>query len=230
MRRRKLIGLVLVGLVRVTIATAAMAQDASARPALAIADVAIASGGWTLPPAQLSSTIIEMMMGELVSTQRFRVYDGQWLVPEAEAGRPNLERLRDAAHERRVDYVVLGSVTAFSTENKKKRVGAIVPLPFLFGGVTKQQAQLRVALTFRIVDVRTGEIVATATGEGLGIRRATGVAAGGIVAHGLPIGALSSARLPAARDAMLDEAVKTAVHNAALALADASVTLEPRIR
>jgi hypothetical protein len=29
---------------------------------------------------------------------------------------------------------------------------------------------------------------------------------------------------------MLDEAVKTAVHNAALALADASVTLEPRIR
>jgi curli biogenesis system outer membrane secretion channel CsgG len=230
MRRRKLIGLVLVGLVRVTIATAAMAQDASARPALAIADVAIASGGWTLPPAQLSSTIIEMMMGELVSTQRFRVYDGQWLVPEAEAGRPNLERLRDAAHERRVDYVVLGSVTAFSTENKKKRVGAIVPLPFLLGGVTKQQAQLRVALTFRIVDVRTGEIVATATGEGLGIRRATGVAAGGIFAHGLPIGALSSARLPAARDAMLDEAVKTAVHNAALALADASVTLEPRIR
>ena len=230
MRRRKLIGLVLVGLVRVTIATAAMAQDASARPAVAIADVAIASGGWTLPPAQLSSTIIEMMMGELVSTQRFRVYDGQWLVPAAEAGRPNLDRLRDAAGERHVDYVVLGSLTAFSTENKKKRVGAIVPLPFLLGGVTRQQAQLRVSMTFRIVDVRTGEIVATATGEGLGIRRATGVAAGGFVGPGLPIGALAGARLPAARDAMLDEAVKSAVHNAALALADASVTLEPRIR
>ena len=229
MRGRKLIGLVLVGLVRVTIATAAMAQDASARPAVAIADVAIASGGWTLPPAQLSSTIIEMMMSELVSTQRFRVYDGQWLVPEAEAGRPNLDRLRGIAGERHVDYVVLGSLTAFSTENKKKRVGAIVPLPFLLGGVTKQQAQLRVAITFRIVDVRTGEVVATATGEGLGIRRATGVAAGGIVGHGLPIGALAGARLPAARDAMLDEAVKSAVHAAAIALADASGTLAPRI-
>ena len=227
--RRRLIGLVLVGLVRVTIATAVMAQDAAARPAVALADVAIASGGWTLPPAQLSATIIEMMMSELVSTQRFRVYDGQWLVPEAEAGRPNLDRLRDAASERHVDYVVLGSLTAFSTENRKKRLGAIVPLPFLLGGVTRQQAQLRVAMTFRIVDVRTGEIVATATGEGLGIRRATGVAAGGIVAHGLPIGALASARLPAARDAMLDEAVKSAVHNAALALADAAVTMEPRI-
>jgi curli biogenesis system outer membrane secretion channel CsgG len=229
MRQRKLIGLVLVGLVRVTIATAAMAQEASARPAVAIADVAIASGGWTLPPAQLSSTIIEMMMNELVSTERFRVYDGQWLVPEAEAGRPNLDRLRHAATERHVDYVVLGSLTAFSTENKKKRVGAVVPLPFLLGRVVKQQAQLRVAMTFRIVDVRTGEIVATATGEGLGIRRATGVAAGGIVGPGLPIGALAGARLPAARDAMLDEAVQSAVHNAALALADASVTLESRI-
>jgi curli biogenesis system outer membrane secretion channel CsgG len=228
MRRRKLIGLVLVGLMRVTIATAAMAQDAAARPAVAIADVAIASGGWTLPPAQLSSTIIEMMMSELVSTERFRVYDGQWLVPEAEAGRPNLDRLRDAASERHVDYVVLGSLTAFSTENKKKRVGAIVPLPFLLGGVSRQQAQLRVAMTFRIVDVRTGEIVATATGEGLGIRRATSVAAGGIVGPGLPIGALAGARLPAARDAMLDEAVKSAVHNAALALADASVSLVAR--
>ena len=226
--RRRLIGLVLVGIVRVTIATVATAQEASARPAIAIADVAIANGGWTLPPAQLSSTIIEMMMSELVSTQRFRVYDGQWLVPEAEAGRPNLDRLREAASERHVDYVVLGSLTAFSTEHKKKRIGAVVPLPFLLGGMSKQQAQLRVAMTFRIVNVRTGEVVATATGEGLGVRRATGVAAGGIVGPGLPIGALASARLPAARDAMLDEAVKSAVHNAALALADASVTLEPR--
>ena len=117
MRRRRLIGLVLVGLVRVTIATAAMAQDASARPSVAIADVAIASGGWTLPPAQLSSTIIEMMMSELVSTERFRVYDGQWLVPEAAIGMATIDQLRGSATERHVDYLVLGSVTAFSAES-----------------------------------------------------------------------------------------------------------------
>jgi curli biogenesis system outer membrane secretion channel CsgG len=221
----RLAGVLLVGFVRVAVATGAAAQDASARPSVAIADVAITPGGWTLPPTQLSATIIEMMMGELVASERFRVYDGQWLVPEADAGHPNLGRLRAAATERRMDYLVLGSMTAFSTEHKKKRFGGIVPTPFLLGGVSKQQAQLRVELSFRIVDVRTGEIVATATGEGTGIRRATAVAAGGIIGRALPVpvGMLAAAKLPAARDAMLDEAVKQAVRNAAAALARRSL-------
>ena len=89
-------------------------------------------------------------------------------------------------------------------------------------------ALLRVALTFRIVDVRTGEVVATANGEGVGIRRATNVGAGGIIAHGLPVGALVGAKLPAARDAMLDEAVKNAVHSAAVALSTAAANLSSR--
>ncbi|HYT65431.1 MAG TPA: CsgG/HfaB family protein [Vicinamibacterales bacterium] len=223
MTRRKLLGLILVGLVRVTVATGAMAQDASARPAIAIADVTVSPGGWTLPPPRLSSAIIELMMGELVSSQRFRVYDGQWLVPEAEIGRANLERLRAAAADRHVDYVVVGSLTSFSNENRKRRFGGILPKPIMLGGFSREQAQLRVSMTFRIVDVHTGEIVVTATGDGLGMRRATSVGAGGVI-HGLPLGALAgAARLPAARDAMLDEAVKKAVHTAALALAQATL-------
>ena len=226
MTRRKLIGAVLVGMIRVTVATGALAQDASARPSVAIADVAITPGGWTLPPPQLSGAIVEMMMSELVASQRFHVYDGQWLVPAAESGGPaNLERLRAAATERGVDYVVVGSLTAFSTENKNKKFGGVIPTPFLLGGISKQQARLRVELAFRIVDVRTGEIVATATGEGTGIRRATGVAIGGIVGRAmpLPVGAVVSSRLPTARDAMLDEAVKVAVRSAAGSLARAQL-------
>ena len=227
MSGRRLIGLLIVGLVRVTIATGAMAQDAMAKPSVAIADVSVAPGGWTLPPAQLSSTIIDMMMSELVSTQRFRIYDGQWLVPEGEIGRPNLDRLRSAAADRKVDYVVIGTVTAFSAENKKRRMGGIIPTPLLLGGISRQQAQLHVALTFRIVDVDSGEVVASASGEGIGIRRATGVAVGGLIGRGYPIGAFASPKLPAARDAMLDEAVKQAVKNAAVALAQSATHLEP---
>jgi len=222
MTRRRLTGVVLVGIILVVVVTGAIAQEVSARPAVAIADVAITPGGWTLPPPQLSGTIIELMMNELVASQRFHLYDGQWLVPESEAGgHTNLERLRAAAAERRVDYLVLGSLTAFSTEDKKKRYGGVIPTPFLLGSMTKQQAQLRVELTFRIVDVRTGEVIATASGDGIGIRRATGVAAGGVVGRAVPfpVGALAVARLPAARDAMLDEALRQAVHNAAQSLA-----------
>ena len=222
MTRRKLVGLIVVGLVRITVATAAMAQDAQARPSLAIADVAITPGGWTLPPPQLSAAIIEMMMGELVASERFHVYDGQWLVPEREAGGPlNFERLRAAATERRMDFVVVGSLTAFSTENKKKKFGGSGADAVSAGRrLAPAGAQLRVELAFRMVDVRTGEVIASVFGQGMGIRRATGVAAGGIIGRALPlpVGAFAVATLPAARDAMLDEAVKQAVHNAALAL------------
>jgi hypothetical protein len=70
---RRTIGLVLVGLIRVTVATGAMAQPADARPSVAIADVAITPGGWTLPPPQLSATIVELMMNELVASERFHL-------------------------------------------------------------------------------------------------------------------------------------------------------------
>jgi curli biogenesis system outer membrane secretion channel CsgG len=224
MTRRKLVGALAVALVRVTVATGATAQEASARPALAIADVAVAPGGWTLPPPQLSGAIIDLLMNELVSSQKFRVYDGQWLVPEAEIGRPNLDRLRAAAAGR-IDYVVVGSVTAFASEQKGRRIGGLFPKPFIAGGLSRNRAQLHVGLTLRIVDVRTGEVLSTAIGDGIGLRKSTGIGGLGVV-HGLPVGALvSAARASHARDAMLDEAVKQAVRTAASALAASAVRL-----
>jgi curli biogenesis system outer membrane secretion channel CsgG len=221
MDRRRLIGLAAVVLLRVTVATGALAQEASARPSIAIADVGIAAGGWTLPPPQISASIVELMMNELVSSQRFRAYDGQWLVPEVEIGRANLERLRAAAAERHMDYIVVGSVTSFSNEQRKKRGLGILPTPFFLGGFAKQQQLLKVSLTFRIVDVRTGEVVSSVHGEGIGTRRSTSGGAAGFVKT-LPLGGLHvSSAPPSARDAMLDEAVRQAVRNAAIALAQA---------
>jgi curli biogenesis system outer membrane secretion channel CsgG len=226
MPHRRLIGVLVVGLIRVTVATGATAQPAEPRPSVAIADVAITPGGWTLPPPQLSATIVELMMNELVSSQRFHLYDGQWLVPESDAGgHADLERLRAAAAERHVDYIVLGRLTAFSSEHKKKGFGGVLPLPFVLGGFARDQSLLHVALAFRIVDVHTGEIVASAEGDGIGRRRST--TGGGLgVVHGLPIGAIvSAAQSHSARDAMLDEAIRGAVHAAALELGRRSLPL-----
>ena len=75
----------------------AQAQDAY-KPTIAIADVAVAPGGWTLPPPQMGAAIIDLLLGELVTSQQFHVYDGQWLVPQEEiGGRANIARLREAA-------------------------------------------------------------------------------------------------------------------------------------
>ena len=226
MTRRRLIGAIAVGVIRVCVATGAMAQDASARPSMAIADVAITPGGWTLPPPQMSATIVELMMTELVASDRFHLYDGQWLVPDDEAGgHADLQRLRAAAADRHVDYLVLGRLTTFSSEHKKKGLGGAIPLPFILGGFSRDRTQLRVSISFRIIDVRSGEVVASATGDGLGVRRSTAVGALGIV-HGLPLGAIAvAARARPARDAMLDEALRMAVHGAALELSHRSLPM-----
>jgi curli biogenesis system outer membrane secretion channel CsgG len=216
---RRLIGVLVVGLIRISVASVALAQNADARPAVAIADVAVAPGGWTLPPPELSATIVELMMNELVSSQRFHLYDGQWLVPESEAGgHVDLQRLRAAAVERRVDFIVLGRLTAFSSEQQKKGFGGVLPTPFAIGGFSRNRAQLKVSMSFRVVDVRSGEVVASVSGDGIGHRRATALGGLGVV-HGLPIGFIAAAaRAHSARDAMLDEAVRMAVHGAALEL------------
>jgi curli biogenesis system outer membrane secretion channel CsgG len=207
----------------------AFAQDAPARPTLAIADIAVSPGGWTLPPPQMGAAIIDLLVGELVSSQQFHVYDGQWLVPQDEiGGRVNVAHLRGAAAERHVDYLVLGSVTTFSMGQTRNHGGGILPLHAAggLGGVSINRSQLAVAVNFRIVDVRTGEIVTTAWGEGTGTRKSGGLALLGLLRGlPLPLAAAGAHTVTNARDAMLAEALKRAVHDAALAISGSAQRL-----
>ena len=204
------------------------AQDAP-KPTIAIVDVAVSSGGWTLPPPQMGSAIIDLLLNELVSSQQFHVYDGQWLVPQEEAGHANLAHLRDAAAERHVDYVVLGNVTSFSMVQTQTHGGGLLPHPSFAGGgaYSSARSQLAVDVSFRIVDVRTGEIVTTALGTGTGTRKSMGLGLLGLI-RGLPLPLLAGGgrSVANARDAMLNEALRRAVHDAALALAGSA----PRLR
>jgi curli biogenesis system outer membrane secretion channel CsgG len=204
------------------IAGRAHAQDTS-KPTIAIADVVVSPGGWTLPPPQMGGAIVDLLVGELVTSQQFHVYDGQWLVPQREAGgHVNLPHLCAAAAERHVDYLVLGSVTAFSMVQTGRHAGGLLPLHAAAGGggYSSSRSRLAVDVTFRIVDVRTGEILTTAMGEGIGTRKSTGLGLLGFV-RGIPLPLIAGAAqtVANARDAMLDEALKHAVHDAALALA-----------
>jgi curli biogenesis system outer membrane secretion channel CsgG len=228
MRGRALFGLASVFAIRLVAVGVVTAQEVAIRPSVAIADVAITPGSSTLPPAHIGGAIVELMMAQLVASQRFQVYDGQWLVPTNEAGQPNLAQLRAAAAEHNVDYLVLGRVTAFDTDQKKRRFGGLLPKPLLLGALTRDYSQVRIGLSFRLVDVRTGEIVSTASGDGVSTRRGLKIGGGGLV-KGLPVGALvNTTRAALPRDAMLSEALIRAVQWAAKGLAAA--TLEPRPR
>lgn len=196
------------------------AQDAL--PSVAIADIAVTPGGYTLAPPQLGPVIVDLLVTELTASRQYHVYDGQWLVSGPDrAAQGNLDRLRSLAGAQHVDYLVLGTVTSFSMEHGGHRGGALLPKPFPFaGGLTSHQARLAVDLSLRVVDVRTGEIVSSVLGSGLATRKSRGLALGGLL-HGLPLGmavAASAVDAASARDAMLNEAVKRAVHSAAAAL------------
>ena len=82
------------------------------------------------------------------------------------------------------------------------------------------------ALTARIVDVRTGEVVATATGQGSATRTKLALGGLGLVraggAGGLSNGSLSPTEF---RDAQLDEAIQRSV----AAAADGLVRAAPRL-
>jgi len=221
--RRALFSLASVFVVRLVAVGLVAAQEIAIRPSVAIADVTITPGGSMLPPAHIGGTIVELLMGELVASQRFQVYDGQWLVPTGETGRPNLARLRAAAAEHNVDYLVLGSITAFDTDQKRKRFGGLLPTPFLLAGLSRERSNVRIGLSFRMVDVRTGEIVATASGDGVSTRRGLKVGGGGFV-KGLPVGALvNTTQTPMPRDSMLSEALIRAVHWVAKGLTTATL-------
>ena len=199
-------------------------QGAEDRPTIAIVSFEAAQGGWTLPPPQLGETIAQLLLDRLVTAGVFRVMDGEWLqygVPEA--GSRRLEVLRTNAQGAGVDYLVFGAITGFSNERRNRTVGgAGFKLP-LVGGLRREKNELAVAILTRVVDVRTGEVLVTTSGEGSGVRRRVGVAALGLV--GAPVDALVSGGSSRARDAQLDEAVQAAVQSAA----DALVGVAPRL-
>jgi curli biogenesis system outer membrane secretion channel CsgG len=217
--KRRLLVLTLVSLGRLAVlAPIVGAQEATARPTVAIADVEVTPGGWTLPPPQLGEVITQLLLDELVTSAQFHVLDGQWLVPESQLHtRVAIDRFRAGAAANHVDYLVFGTVTAFSTEQHARRGGGLFPRPFIAGGLSRQETLTTVGVTFRIVDVRTGEIVTTTTAQGRGKRKATALGLLGAI-KGLPLAAGGGHRPSMSRDAMLDEAVRDAVHGAAQAL------------
>lgn len=81
-----------------------------------------------------------------------------------------------------VDAVIMGSITQFGRDDQSKTYGGGVASlsKFGFGGVGKREAKAVVAVTARMVDTSTAEILAAVTGTGESTRKGTSlVGAGG---------------------------------------------------
>jgi curli biogenesis system outer membrane secretion channel CsgG len=78
-----------------------------------------------------------------------------------------------------VNAIIVGSITQFGRDDKSTGVGAGAfarHLPFGAGGVKKREAKAVVQVTARLIDVNTGEILASAQGLGQSERSGTSLA------------------------------------------------------
>jgi curli biogenesis system outer membrane secretion channel CsgG len=89
-----------------------------------------------------------------------------------------------------VDAIIMGSITKFGRDDKSKSYGGlgVGPRAFGIGGIKKNEAKAVCAISARLVDTSTGEILAAVTGEGESKRSGTSLIGGGGGGGGAGIG------------------------------------------
>lgn len=97
-------------------------------------------------PSQLGIGIADMLVEKLLQTGQFRI----------------LERKADGTSGAK--YIVTGSVTKFGFE--ERNIGGAFATVATMGLLSYKQHKTEVALTARVIDAATGEIVASMTAEG----------------------------------------------------------------
>ena len=101
-----------------------------------------------------------------------------------------------------MDAIIVGSITTFGNETKNMNLGGAGSAlgGFGLGGFGHKKSKAIVALTARMVDVDTGEILAVAEGRGESKRESTSLLGGGghwqAPAAAMSISAAATSRTP----------------------------------
>jgi len=154
--------------------TPAVAQ--ANRPTVALLDFDFGTvQKWWSGNEDVGAGVADMIVDELVNDGSFRVIERkrlQALLAEqnfsnSNRADPSAKTMASLRKSLGVKYLIVGSVTKFGTEDNSKSVGGggFGGGKFGLGAVGKSQGKATVAITARIVDVSTGEIMASAKGE-----------------------------------------------------------------
>ena len=132
--------------------------------------------------------ITDMLVEKLVKDGKYSVIERKALDKIlAEQNFSNSDRANPATAQKigqilGVDAIIMGSITKFGRDDKSKSIGGlgIGRGGFGIGGVKRNEAKAVCAISARLVDTTTGEILAAVTGEGESKRSGTSlVGAGG---------------------------------------------------
>jgi curli biogenesis system outer membrane secretion channel CsgG len=203
------------------IATApAPAAAQSSRPTIAVLNFDYGtvqhwwSGTW-----DIGEGVSDMIVDELVNDGSFRVIERKRLdailaeqnFSNSDRADPSAKAVAQLGKALGVKYLVVGSVTKFGTEQSNKSFGGGgFGGAFGVGSVGTSKGKANVAITARIIDTTTGEIMASAKGDGTSKRSGLLLGGGGGGGGGAGFGGVSMTSSDF-RDTILGEATEAAV-------------------
>jgi curli biogenesis system outer membrane secretion channel CsgG len=177
-----------VALVLGALAVAAPARAQSSRPTVAILDLDYASiqhwwdGNW-----DIGKGVADLIVDGLVEDGSFRVIERKRLdailaeqnFSSSDRADPSAASVAKIGKALGVKYLLVGSITKFGTENKDMKVGGggWGGGKLGVGSVGTKKGIATVAVSVRVVDTSTGEIMAVAKADGQSKR--SGLALGG---------------------------------------------------
>jgi curli biogenesis system outer membrane secretion channel CsgG len=217
--RKVLLTVVVPVLAIMTLAIPPVSAQAN-RPTVALMDFDFGSvqrwwsGNW-----DIGKGIADLIVESLVEDGSYRVIERKRLdailaeqnFSNSDRADPDAGKVAKLGKALGVKYLIVGSITKFGTENKDTKIGGggFGGGKLGIGGVGKSSGKATVAITARMVDTSTGEVMAVAKGEGTSKRSGfsvSGGAFGGVGgAGGISMGSSDF------RETVLGEATEAAV-------------------
>jgi curli biogenesis system outer membrane secretion channel CsgG len=211
------------------------AAEQSSRPTIAVLSFEYGTlQRWWTGTQDIGEGISDMIVDELVNDGSFRVIERKRLdailaeqnFSNSERADPSAKAVAQIGKALGVKYLVVGSVTKFGTEQSSKSFGGGgYGSAFGLGQVGTSKGKANVAITARIIDTTTGEIMASAKGDGTSKRSGflLGGAGGGGGGGG---GGMINFGASEFRDTILGEATEMAVKATSTKLVAAKSRLE----
>jgi curli biogenesis system outer membrane secretion channel CsgG len=156
------------------LASPAHAQDKSKRPTVAIMDFDYGTVGYHWwGDYDIGKGMADQVVDALLEDGSFRVIERKKLdtvlaeqdFSNSNRADPSAAKLAKLGKVLGVRYIIAGSITKFGGEEKNYGGGGLIKGKL--GGLGLKKAKTEVALTARMIDATTGEILVSAKGEGL---------------------------------------------------------------
>jgi curli biogenesis system outer membrane secretion channel CsgG len=219
MRKQWMVGILVV--VAFTMAAPSAVRAQSNRPTVALLDLDYGSvqdwwgGNW-----DIGKGVADLIVDELVNDGSYRVIERKRLdailaeqeFSNSDRADPDAKAVSQIGKALGVKYLIVGSITKFGTEKKDVGIGGggWGGGGFGIGKVGTTEGKATVALALRIIDTSTGEIMASAKGQGVSKRSGLLLGGGGGNWHGAGVGEINMGSSEY-RETILGEATEIAV-------------------